>query len=181
VIQRLVRNRWSNSAVHVLWNLVDFWKPEKFLPDYIRFWKVDYSVNAPSLVLCYKCCTRVVMSRMYRKVFRIDEPFDSVITSCKPVVFSSYSLGLIVNWIRQHHNPMFVALFNRQEPRLFWNKFRHRKNLVCRWYPLWYSNFRYSFYVTKRRCQCHKQDWSFFHHIAYTLQLNKKKMCSGGK
>ena len=42
-------------------------------------------------------CVSCNVSHIYRKVFRIDvsvEPFNSVIISCKPVVFSSY-LSLI--------------------------------------------------------------------------------------
>jgi len=60
VIQCWFEIRNVYRAVHVLRNLVDFLKSEKFLPDYIRFWRVDYSDSALSLVLCYRCSVRDV-------------------------------------------------------------------------------------------------------------------------
>jgi len=50
-VQRWFEIRDACSAVHVLRNLIDFWKLEKFLPNYIHFWRVDYSNNVFSCLL----------------------------------------------------------------------------------------------------------------------------------
>jgi len=71
-----------------------FLKSEKFLLDYIRFWNIIQITCVLLFSAIDVACVSCNVLQKYRKVLRIDvsvELFDSVIISCKLVVFSSYS------------------------------------------------------------------------------------------